>query len=130
MSKLTQVIKSIGQGFLWIWDHSVGWPIKWLELAVIRAYQLAISPVLPASCRFHPSCSSYGFGAIRTHGSLKGTGLAGWRLLRCNPFNDGGVDPVPSAGKWRPAILLDGRPRSTPQPPDVAAGLPVTRTQT
>ncbi|CAB4831384.1 MAG: membrane protein insertion efficiency factor YidD [Actinobacteria bacterium] len=123
-------INGFGRGFLWLWDHSVGWPIKWLELAVIRAYQLLISPLLPASCRFHPSCSSYGFGVIRSHGSLKGTGLATWRLLRCNPFNGGGLDPVPSAGKWRPEILPDGRPRSTPQPPDVAAGLPVPRTQT
>ncbi|CAB4869057.1 MAG: membrane protein insertion efficiency factor YidD [Actinobacteria bacterium] len=123
-------VKSFGRWFLWVWDHSVGWPLKWLELVIIKAYQLAISPLLPASCRFHPSCSSYGFGAIRSHGSLKGTGLAIWRLLRCNPFNGGGVDPVPSAGKWRPEILTDGRQRSIPQPTDVAAGLPVPRTQT
>lgn len=122
-------IQGLGRGLLWLWDHSVGWPITWLELALIRAYQLAISPILPLSCRFHPSCSAYGFGAIRTHGSFKGTGLASWRLLRCNPFNGGGVDPVPSAGKWRPEILPDGRPRSTPQLPNVATGAPVPRTQ-
>ena|GEM_PF-997453 len=125
-----QWIQGLGRGLLWLWDHSVGWPIMWFELTLIRAYQIAISPILPPSCRYHPSCSAYGFGAIRTHGSLKGTGLAIWRLLRCNPFSDGGLDPVPSAGKWRPEILPDGRPRSTPQPTDVAAGPPASRTQT
>lgn len=129
MSAFIKWVQSLGRGLLWGWDHSVGWPMKWLELALIRAYQLLISPILPPSCRFYPSCSSYGLEAIHAHGSLKGTGLATWRLLRCNPFSDGGVDPVPSAGKWRPEILTDGRSRSTQQPTDVASGPPASRTQ-
>ena len=61
----------------------------------IRAYQLVLSPLLGPRCRFYPSCSSYALEAIRTHGPLKGTWLAGRRLLRCHPWNPGGVDPVP-----------------------------------
>jgi uncharacterized protein len=60
----------------------------------IRAYQKLISPMLPPSCKYHPSCSQYAIDAIRAYGPLKGTVLAGWRLLRCNPFSHGGYDPV------------------------------------
>ena len=65
--------------------------------APIRAYQLVISPVLGPRCRFYPSCSSYAVEALRTHGPLRGTWLASRRLLRCHPWNDGGLDPVPPA---------------------------------
>lgn len=59
----------------------------------IRLYQLVISPLLPAgTCKYHPSCSQYAVLAIRKHGVIRGLGLAGWRLLRCNPWSDGGVD--------------------------------------
>lgn len=61
----------------------------------IRAYQLVVSPLLGPRCRFHPSCSTYAVEALRVHGPLRGTLLAGWRLLRCNPWNPGGLDPVP-----------------------------------
>lgn len=61
----------------------------------IRAYQLVVSPLLGPRCRFYPSCSSYAIEAIRTHGPLRGTWLAGRRLLRCHPWNPGGLDPVP-----------------------------------
>ncbi|GAB4470724.1 MAG: hypothetical protein Kow0088_03860 [Anaerolineales bacterium] len=65
-------------------------------LALIRLYQMTISRALPANtCRFYPSCSHYGYQAIYKHGVLKGSLLAFWRLLRCNPFNPGGYDPVP-----------------------------------
>ncbi len=65
-------------------------------LAVIRLYQLTLSRALPAdTCRFYPSCSRYGFQAIQKYGVLKGSLLAAWRVLRCNPFNPGGYDPVP-----------------------------------
>lgn len=63
----------------------------------IRFYQRRISPLLPASCRYYPTCSSYAIEAIRIHGALKGTALALWRILRCNPFSKGGVDPVPGS---------------------------------
>ena len=67
-----------------------------LLLALIRLYQLTFSRLMPVNtCRFYPSCSRYGFEAIRKHGAIKGSLLAGWRVLRCNPFNPGGFDPVP-----------------------------------
>jgi uncharacterized protein len=61
----------------------------------IVAYRRWISPALPARCRFYPSCSAYAVEAISTHGALRGFRLAVWRLLRCQPFNAGGYDPVP-----------------------------------
>jgi len=63
--------------------------------AVIRGYQIAISPALPPSCRFTPSCSQYALDAVRRYGALKGSWLAARRLARCHPFHRGGFDPVP-----------------------------------
>jgi putative membrane protein insertion efficiency factor len=68
--------------------------LKRVPLALIRFYQKAISPGLPRSCRFEPTCSQYAYDAIETHGTIRGTAMAIWRLLRCNPMNDGGYDPV------------------------------------
>ena len=65
-------------------------------LSVIRGYQATFSKAMPTnSCRFYPSCSHYGYQAIYKHGVIKGGLLAAWRILRCNPFNRGGYDPVP-----------------------------------
>ena len=65
-------------------------------LALIRLYQKTISPTLPeGTCRFYPSCSHYGYQAIYKYGAIKGSLMAAWRILRCNPFNRGGFDPVP-----------------------------------
>jgi hypothetical protein len=65
-------------------------------LALIRLYQNTISRGLPeGTCRFYPSCSHYGYQAIYKYGALKGSIMAAWRVLRCNPFNEGGYDPVP-----------------------------------
>jgi hypothetical protein len=67
-----------------------------LLLLPIRLYQKTISPTLPAdTCRFYPTCSHYGFEAIYKYGALKGGWMAFTRVLRCNPFNEGGFDPVP-----------------------------------
>lgn len=93
------------------WDVSVGWVLATVLIGLIRGYQLAISPLLPPSCRFHPCCSSYALKAIRVHGAIKGVALASWRLLRCNPWNGGGLDPVPVRGRWQSDILPDGSPR-------------------
>lgn len=71
------------------------WP-RLVILALIRLYQMTISPALAANtCRFYPSCSHYGYQAIYKYGALKGSLMAAWRVLRCNPFNPGGYDPVP-----------------------------------
>lgn len=64
-------------------------------LAAIRFYQRRISPGLGPACRFQPTCSEYAYEAIETRGVLKGIAMGVWRVLRCNPLNDGGYDPVP-----------------------------------
>jgi hypothetical protein len=67
-------------------------------IAFIRLYQKFISPLLPPACRFYPSCSAYAVGCYQHHGFLRATGLTIWRIMRCNPFNSGGFDPVPGTG--------------------------------
>lgn len=76
----------------------VGWilaPLTWLFIALIRAYQMFISPGLPQSCRFAPSCSQYALEAMQRYGALKGLWLGTLRLARCHPWHPGGFDPVP-----------------------------------
>jgi putative membrane protein insertion efficiency factor len=68
--------------------------VKAFVLAPIRLYQRVISPWIPARCKYHPSCSEYAVQAVRAHGALRGLVLAGWRLLRCNPLSNGGIDRV------------------------------------
>ena len=63
-------------------------------LAPVRLYQRLISPMLPARCKYHPTCSAYAVDAVRSHGIVRGAVLAGWRLLRCNPWSAGGIDRV------------------------------------
>ncbi|NMC11989.1 MAG: membrane protein insertion efficiency factor YidD [Chloroflexi bacterium] len=77
-------------------------PLNWRNipryplLALIRLYQMTISRALPPNtCRFYPSCSHYGYQAIYKYGLIKGSLMTMWRVLRCNPFNPGGYDPVP-----------------------------------
>jgi putative membrane protein insertion efficiency factor len=69
--------------------------MKFTALAVIRFYQGCISPVLPSSCRFYPSCSAYAYEAVEKWGPWQGMGLALRRLFRCRPFGGHGYDPVP-----------------------------------
>lgn len=66
-----------------------------LLATLIRGYQRFVSPALPPSCRFHPSCSQYALEAVTRYGALKGGWLAARRLARCHPFHPGGFDPVP-----------------------------------
>jgi putative membrane protein insertion efficiency factor len=68
--------------------------LRGILVTPIRLYQRAISPALPARCKYHPSCSHYAVDAVRRYGVLRGVVLAGWRLLRCNPWSHGGVDFV------------------------------------
>jgi uncharacterized protein len=82
-------------------------------VAVVRGYQRWISPALPPTCRFHPSCSTYAIAALQEHGLLRGSGLAAWRLLRCAPWHPGGIDPVPP----RRAASPDGPPSDPPARP-------------
>ena len=73
-----------------------------LAVALIRAYQYFISPLLGPRCRFYPSCSHYAVDAIRGHGLLRGSWLAARRIARCHPLNAGGYDPVPSSATRAP----------------------------
>ena len=66
-----------------------------LFILLIRAYQYALSPMFGQRCKYYPTCSNYAIEALRVHGVVRGAGLAVWRIVRCNPFSDGGVDPVP-----------------------------------
>jgi len=66
-----------------------------LLTGLLRAYSYLVSPLMGPSCRYHPSCAAYAVEAIERHGSLRGSVLAGWRVLRCHPWCAGGYDPVP-----------------------------------
>lgn len=68
---------------------------RWILMTLVRIYQLFISPLLPASCRYVPSCSAYALEALERHGAIKGGWLAVRRIARCHPFRPGGYDPVP-----------------------------------
>lgn len=69
--------------------------------AIVRGYQRWISPLMGPRCRYYPTCSHYAVDALSTHGAFKGSVLSAWRILRCNPWSDGGVNHVPPRGKWR-----------------------------
>lgn len=69
--------------------------VRWSATALIRIYQLFISPLFPASCRYTPTCSAYAVEAIERHGVVRGSWLAARRIARCHPFRPGGHDPVP-----------------------------------
>lgn len=80
MNKLERAIDAAAEAFI---------------VAFIRAYQLTVGPLMPMSCRFEPSCSRYALEAVRKHGPWRGFALAALRIIRCNPLNAGGYDPVP-----------------------------------
>lgn len=69
--------------------------MRTILVLLVRAYQMSLSPILPASCRFHPSCSAYAVEALERYGAWRGTTLTLRRLARCQPFCTGGYDPVP-----------------------------------
>ncbi|GHD41775.1 hypothetical protein SAMN05216429_10781 [Marinobacter persicus] len=94
--------------------------MRQLLLLPIRFYQYAISPMMASHCRHHPTCSQYAIEAIQQHGALKGSYLAGARLLRCHPWAEGGYDPVPGTNaSVTPEHQYDSnqteRPHSTTQ---------------
>jgi len=63
-------------------------------ILLIKGYKKLISPMLPPSCRFYPTCSEYSIQALEKYGAIKGSGKSIWRILRCNPLNKGGYDPI------------------------------------
>ncbi|HEY7966125.1 MAG TPA: membrane protein insertion efficiency factor YidD [Solirubrobacteraceae bacterium] len=75
--------------------------VRTLAIAPIRLYQVVISPAIGPRCRYAPSCSDYAAQAVREYGIIRGVILACWRLLRCNPFSPGGLDPVSAQRLFR-----------------------------
>jgi putative membrane protein insertion efficiency factor len=99
--------------------------VRTLIVFFVRVYQKLISPLLPRSCKYYPSCSQYAIDAVQTYGAARGTVLAGWRLLRCNPLSDGGYDPVENqtlfATRPRPgaaALMMSSSPEKVLEPLD------------
>lgn len=76
--------------------------MKVVLILFVRAYQVALSPLLPAACRYHPTCSHYAVEALEKHGALRGGWLAVKRIARCHPFHAGGFDPVPEPPSGSP----------------------------
>jgi hypothetical protein len=87
------------RGFLWI----AGVPARLVLIGLVKAYRATLSGWLGSQCRFYPTCSHYAEDAIRTHGALRGALMAAWRIARCGPFTDGGVDHVPPRRVAAPA---------------------------
>lgn len=69
--------------------------MRYIALGLIRLYQFLVSPLLGRHCRYYPTCSEYTYLAIMKYGLIKGGWLGGKRILRCHPFHQGGIDPVP-----------------------------------
>jgi putative membrane protein insertion efficiency factor len=90
--------------------------MRTLVLAPIRVYQRLISPALPPRCRYEPTCSAYAAQAVQQYGILRGLVLAGWRLLRCNPWSPGGFDQVHDQRLFRPRTHPCEHARSTVDP--------------
>jgi uncharacterized protein len=88
-------------------------PARTVAVAPIRAYQRLISPALPRRCKYHPTCSAYAVEAIQAYGILRGSVLAAWRLLRCNPFSRGGYDPVSAQRLFRAPADTSSQPHPT-----------------
>ena len=69
--------------------------MKYLVLGLIKFYRKCISPLFPPKCKYYPTCSTYALKAVERFGAVRGTALAVWRILRCNPWSMGGIDHVP-----------------------------------
>jgi putative membrane protein insertion efficiency factor len=88
---------------------TAGTPARVALIGLIRVYRLVFSGWLGGQCRFYPSCSHYGEEAIRAHGAIRGTALTAWRIARCGPFTDGGVDPVPVPRHGKYDVVTHGK---------------------
>lgn len=95
-------------------------PLAWVLLAPVHVYRRVISPLLPPTCRFYPSCSAYAVEALTVHGAFRGGWLTLRRLLKCGPWHPGGIDPVPPRKAPRevsPDARDDGTRAGRPRPP-------------
>ncbi len=71
--------------------------MKYLLIGFLKLWRKLISPLYGDVCKYYPTCSAYGLESLRVHGAVKGSALTIWRLLRCNPWSHGGIDPVPGS---------------------------------
>ncbi|MBD5137948.1 MAG: membrane protein insertion efficiency factor YidD [Ruminococcus sp.] len=101
--------------------------MKKILLLLVKFYQRKISPLKTPCCKYYPSCSAYALTAIEKHGALKGTALAVWRVLRCNPWSLGGVDEVPDRFCFYTLSKRYGRGRTVP--PDCEGSLTVENSE-
>jgi uncharacterized protein len=88
--------------------------LKLLLIGLVRFYQVLISPFIPPCCRFYPSCSHYAIEALERHGAVRGLWLTVWRLLRCQPWSQGGYDPVPDSKPCGHHPIVHSTVHSTP----------------
>lgn len=88
--------------------------MKRILLLLVKSYRRIISPLKPPCCKYFPTCSEYALKAIEIHGTVKGTLLAAWRVLRCNPWSLGGIDPVPEKFGFYTLEKIYGKGRNTP----------------
>jgi putative membrane protein insertion efficiency factor len=104
--------------------------MKYLLMGLIRLYQIALSPLVNwrgSVCKYYPSCSHYGYEAVRTYGAFKGGGMTVWRVLRCNPWSAGGYDPVRPEHSHEARNLSDpetsspGEPQTSDRLPEVGS---------
>lgn len=107
--------------------------MKYVLMGLIRLYQLVLSPVVNwrgPVCRYYPSCSHYGYEAVKTHGAVKGGGMTVWRVLRCNPWSAGGYDPVKPKNSRQARNLSDpetsspGGPHTSDRSTEVGNAIP------
>lgn len=104
------VPQGLARGLRWV----VGLPARG-AVALVRGYQILLSPLTPPSCKYYPCCSSYSVTALRRFGLVRGVTLTAWRLARCNPWSHGGVDDVPVTFRLRAAATETSVPTGTPE---------------
>lgn len=99
--------------------------MKYVLIGLLKLYRLVISPLYGNVCRYYPSCSAYALRAVEVHGAIKGSWLAGRRLLRCHPWTPGGYDPVPGTPEFAAEARLqaEAAAASSPLHPDLPEGV-------
>ena len=90
----TEPTKSAGAGFAGAGARTILRAPSYLGIGLVWLYRVTFGALFPTTCKYHPSCSEYAVQALRRHGLVRGSVMAGWRLLRCNPWSRGGYDPV------------------------------------
>jgi uncharacterized protein len=102
--------------------------VKYVLIGFLKVYRLVISPLYGNVCRYYPSCSAYALRAVQVHGAVKGSWLAGRRLLRCHPWSPGGYDPVPGTPEFDEEMRESQGHSATMEPSTETDGAPVPQT--